>query len=203
MPNALKPSSTTVREDRRDPSRRCLVTGEVRPREEMLRFVRAPDGDIIADLAERLPGRGMWLQAEKDVIDRACQKNMFARSAGASVKVQENFVERVAEQLRSRCLDGIGMARRAGQLVAGYEKVCAAAGRGEVEVLVFAADGAENSRAKLRPLAKQAPIIDVFTAAELAAAIGREHVVQAAVMRGALASRLLGDVRKLTGVLGL
>lgn len=197
--------STAVQnhEDRRTPERRCLVTGITSSRADMLRFVQAPDGQIVADLAERLPGRGMWLRPEKDVIDQACRKNAFARSASVPVKVAGDLADQVAGLLRARCLDGISLARRAGALVAGHDKVWSAAKAGGVAVFLFAADGADNSRAKLRPLANEAPIIDVFTAAELAAAIGREHVVHAAITRGSLAERLLRDVRKLTGVMGL
>ena len=176
------------------------MTGCSGPRESMLRFVCAPDGQVIADLAERLPGRGMWLRAEKDVIDQASRKNIFKRTAGGPVTVADNLADRVASQLRARCLNNISLARRAGALIAGYHNVRAAAGR--IGAVIFAADGAANSRAKLEPLANGVPIIDVFTAAELAAAIGREHVVQAAVMPGSMAEQFVRDVQKLTGVLG-
>ena len=60
-------------------ARRCIVTRESLPEPRLIRFVLAPDGRVVPDLARKLPGRGLWLSARRDIVDRACAGNLFAK----------------------------------------------------------------------------------------------------------------------------
>jgi predicted RNA-binding protein YlxR (DUF448 family) len=159
----------------------------VRPKEELLRFVAAPDGTVVPDLAQRLPGRGLWLTARRDIVAAAVAKRLFARAARAPVTVPSDLALQVEGLLRRRCSDLVGLARRAGQAIAGFEKVRAALREGKAAVLIAAADGGESGREKLRSVGPRLPLIEALTAAELGAALGREHVVHAALVPGRLA----------------
>jgi uncharacterized protein len=181
------------------PERRCLVTGDVRPKAELVRFVVAPDGTIVPDVAGKLPGRGLWLTAGRDIVATAVTKRLFARAARQPVIVDDDLVERVGALLAARCCDQIGLARRAGQAVMGFTKVEAALAAGKTAVLVAAADGAADGRAKLRALAPGLPLVEVFTAAELGAAFGREHIVHAALAPGRIAQAFVADAARLAG----
>jgi predicted RNA-binding protein YlxR (DUF448 family) len=171
----------------------------VRPKAELLRFVVAPDGRLTPDMAGRLPGRGLWLTARRDIVTAAVTKRLFARAARQPVIVDDDLADRVEALLAQRCRDHIGLARRAGQAVMGFAKVQAALMAGKAAVLLAASDGAADGRGKLAALAPGLPLVDRLTSAELAAAFGREHVVHAALAPGRLAEALLVDAARLGG----
>jgi uncharacterized protein len=180
--------------------RRCIVTGEVRDRGALVRFVVGPDGAIVPDIEGRLPGRGLWLTARRDIVDQAVAKRIFARVARRPVAAPPGLADRIESLLARRCCDAIGLARRAGLAVAGFERVGEAVRRGRAGLLLFALDGVESGRGKLPAPARDLPSARVLTAAELGGAFGRERIVHAAVAAGPLARRLLLDLSRLTGL---
>jgi predicted RNA-binding protein YlxR (DUF448 family) len=181
------------------PERRCLVTREVKAREQMIRFVLDPAGQVVPDVDERLPGRGMWLSADRNVLKRAIAANLFARAARARVQVATDLAEQVERLLVSRALDCLGLARRAGQVAMGFDQVRACLRSSSAAVLIAAADSAADGRRKLRRLAPDLPVITAFSRAELGAALGREGLVHVAVASGGLTRRLIASVRRLAG----
>lgn len=183
--------------DEAGPLRRCIVTGAVRPKAELLRFVVGPEGEVVPDMAARLPGRGLWLAPCRDIVVAAVAKRMFGRAARVPVKASDDLPDRVEALLRRRCCDLIGLARRAGQAVAGFEKVRAALREGKVAVLIAAADGGDSGRDKVRAAAPVLPRVDALTAEEIGAAFGRERVAHAALTPGRLARELTGAAARL------
>ena len=181
------------------PLRRCIVTGDRLPREEMLRFVVGPDGRIVPDLAASLPGRGFWLTASREVVGVAVKKRAFARAARRPVEVDATLADQLEGLLVRRCCDDIGLGRRAGVALMGFEKVSTALRGGGVGLLLAASDGAADGRRKVAALAPDIAIVAVLTAAELGQAFGRDHVVHASVGRGKLAERLRIDASRLAG----
>ena len=165
----------------------------------MLRFVIGPGGELVPDIAARLPGRGWWLSPRRDIVDRAVAKRLFARAARKPVVVKEGLADQVEALLAQRCIDAIGLARRAGLAVAGFERVCEAVRHGKCRVLVAALDGAEGGRRKLAGLGHGLPLVSVLTAVEIGAAFGRDHVVNASLGAGPLGRRFESDARKLAG----
>ena len=190
----------------RDPLRRCILTGAVQPKDGMIRFVVAPDGAVVPDLEDALPGRGLWLTADRSVVQKAMARKAFARAARRPVRVETDLADQLAMLLARRCLNLIGLARRAGQAVAGFEKVREAlrAGRvgrsGSPALLLAAADGAADGRSKLRALAGGLPVLEDFEAAALGAALGRDMVVHAVLARGGLADHLRIDAGRYAGL---
>ena len=165
-----------------------------------MRFVVVPDSVIVPDISERLPGRGLWLSARRDIMIEACAKNAFSKAARAEVKVPEDLIDRVEQLLRQRCLDILGLARRAGQMVGGYEKVRSYLSAETAGVLIAASDGAEDGRNKIGALAPDIPLIDCFSGGDLGAAIGRGRLVHAVVAQGGFAKSLLVEANKLVGL---
>ncbi|MGB8841064.1 MAG: RNA-binding protein [Aliidongia sp.] len=190
-------------EDETGPIRRCIATGERLAKERMVRCAVDPDGVIVADVAAALPGRGLWLTARRDIVALAIKKRAFDRAAKRQVKVPVDLADRIEALLALRCRDGIGLARRSGQAVAGFEKVGQEMRAGRVGLLLAASDGAENGRQKIAGLARGLDlgieIMAVLTAGELGVAFGRDHVVHAALGPGALATRLRQDGARLAG----
>jgi predicted RNA-binding protein YlxR (DUF448 family) len=179
--------------------RRCIVTGEVRDRGALLRFVVAPSGEIVPDLAARLPGRGLWLTPRRDIVDRAVAKRLFARAARGPVVVPAGLADHIEALLARRCIEAIGLARRAGLAVAGFEKVCETVRAGNAALLLAALDGAETGRRKIRALGRGVPVAAVLTAAELGKGFGREHVVHASIGPGPLRDRLASAAHRIAG----
>jgi predicted RNA-binding protein YlxR (DUF448 family) len=182
------------------PRRRCIATGEGQDRARLLRFVVGPDGAIVPDIDERLPGRGLWLTPRRDIVERAVAKRAFARAARRSVAVPPDLADRVEILLARRCVDSLGLARRAGLAVAGFDRVCDAIRQGRAGLLLCARDGAAGGRRKLVELGRGLPCADILTAAELGAAFGRDRIVYAALGGGKLCRRLIADLDRLAGL---
>ena len=185
---------------RDEPERRCIATGEVQPKRGLIRFGVSPDGQIVPDVLEKLPGRGIWVAAERDALTTAVQKKLFARGAKQSVTVPETLVEDVEALLAKRLIDGISMARKAGKAVAGYEKVKDWLGRDEARILFQATDGSERGKSKLHPPGGRGSFFEVLTASELGLSFGRERVIHAALGFGGLTERIREDAIRLSGV---
>ena len=182
------------------PERRCIATGEVRPKAELIRFVAAPDGQIVPDVLEKLPGRGIWITADRAALELAVQKRLFARAAKQAVTVPETLVDTVEAQLVQRVIDLIALSRKAGRAVAGYEKVKAWLQSGEAAVLVQATDGSERGKSKLSNPPGKGAFIGVLSAQELGLAFAREHVIHGALAAGGLTRRVVEDAARLKGL---
>ena len=179
--------------------RRCIASGAVLPRADLLRFVVDPEGRLTPDLAGRLPGRGIWLSPNRDSVKRACARKLFERAARQALRVDADLDDKIETLLAARCIELIGLARRAGQAVSGFEKVRALLKEGRAAALLAAHDGADDGRGKLRVLAPGLPVLDCLDAAELGRAFGRERTVHAALTQGALAEKLSAEIGKLSG----
>ena len=185
--------------ERPRPRRRCAATGERGDPAAMVRFVRGPDDTVVPDLAARLPGRGVWIAARREAVERARAKGAFQRGLGAAVKADGDIAGRVEALLAARVLDMLGLARRAGAVGVGFEAVRALAGKGAAAIVFAARDGAPASLAKLAGMAGPLPVVSLFDALELGQALGCERVVQVAVKRGGAAKRLAVEAARLAG----
>ncbi|MEM9009861.1 MAG: RNA-binding protein [Pseudomonadota bacterium] len=189
-----------ARRTREGPERRCIATGQSGETVGLIRFVVGPDGTVLPDLAEKLPGRGIWVSARREALDRAVKRSLFARAARAEVTVAPELTDRVTALLIARLIDLIGMARKAGGAVAGFEKVRARLASGPAGALIEAFDGSAQGKAKLRPLAADVPRITALSSAELGLAFARDRVIHAALDAGGLTERVLRDAARLSGL---
>jgi uncharacterized protein len=187
---AAGPAATTLR---------CLVTGEDRPKSELVRFVVGPDGAVVPDIDERLPGRGLWTLARRDIVAAAVARKLFARAAREAASADPGLVDRVEGLLARRCLATLGLARRAGAAVAGAEKVRALIERGACGALIIAAEASDDGRRKIAAGASGAPLVAVLTETELGGVFGRESATYVAVARGGNAQRCAVDGARLSG----
>lgn len=186
--------------DRSEPDRRCIATGEVQPKRGLIRFAVSPDGVVVPDILEKLPGRGIWVAAERDALDTAVKKGLFARAAKRAVTVPDGLVDAVEAALAKRVTEGIALARKSGIAVAGYEKVRDWLGKDEVRILLQASDGSERGKTKLHAPGGRGSFFEVLTASELGLSFGRERVIHAALGFGGLTERIREDAIKLSGV---
>jgi predicted RNA-binding protein YlxR (DUF448 family) len=169
----------------------CAVTRAVRPEAELIRFVAAPGGAVVADLRAKLPGRGMWIGAERRLVAEAVKRNAFARGLKTAATVPGDFADLVAARLRELALGRLGLARKAGELVSGFAKTEAAVAGERLAALIVASDAAEDGLRKMRQALRRrfgdavpVPVFRLFASSELGLAIGRPDVIHAAVLQG-------------------
>ena len=180
--------------------RRCAVTGQTGPKLGLVRFAIGPDGTIVPDILEKLPGRGIWVSADREALEKAQKKDVFSRSAKQKLSVPEGLADLVEICLVRRVTDLLSMARKAGLAVAGYEKVKGWIESGRAELLLQARDGSERGRKKLRPPSGPDSLVSVLDAAELGFAFGRENVIHAALAGGGLTTRVVEEAARLSGL---
>ncbi|MBY6201622.1 RNA-binding protein [Maritalea mobilis] len=181
------------------PERRCIVTGEVAPKHGLIRFVVGPDGQLAPDLLEKLPGRGIWVSADRAALEKAVAKNLFSRAARQQVNVPDGLIDGIEAGLARRLTDLVALSRKAGEAVAGFEKVKDWLATKKVAVLLQASDGSERGKSKLwTPTG--ARYFSVLTARELGLAFGRQSVIHGALAAGGLAPRVVEGAAKLQGL---
>lgn len=188
-----------ARRERTGPERRCVGSGESGSRDLLIRFALDPEGRLTPDLAERLPGRGVWLTADRAMVGKAVKKRLFSRGFRRPVEAPEDLADRLEALLAARLIEAIGLARKAGLATTGFEKVRARLKRGAAGALFAASDGAEDGRGKLAALRGETPMAEALTGAELGAAFGREAAVHAVMEPGGATDRALREARRLDG----
>jgi len=187
--------------------RREIVSGEILPENRLLRFVAGPDSHVVPDVAAKLPGRGLWVACSALAIRTAVERKLFSRAAKAQVVADADLPARAEMALVTRMLGDLGIARRSGALVLGFDNVLRQLeGPKPPKVLVEAFDGAADGKRKLcaaaHRLGLDCVVIETLTSAELGLALGRENVIHAAVQPGGLADRLMFDAERLSGFRG-
>lgn len=163
------------------PVRTCIVSGEALAPERMIRFVVGPDGEVVPDLARRLPGRGLWLKAGRAIVEQAMAKGLFARAARRAVKVPPDLADRIERLLLERALEDLSRARRAGRAVAGFVRVEQMMGHGRAGLLIVADEADGDGLAKLTKIGL--PLERLGTKEILGSVFGRDQAVYVAVAR--------------------
>jgi len=197
---AARPAKTLAEASR---ERRDIVSGEVMAEARLIRFVADLEGQAVPDLARKLPGRGIWVAADRTSVETAAKRGLFARSAKARVTAPKDLADQVAALLRRRLLAGLGLARRSGDLTSGFEKVCATISSGKAAWLIEASDGAPDGRRKVMAVVRrqaQGPeVFGLFNSEELGLALGLENVIHTAFLAGRASGRWTEDVRRFAG----
>ena len=183
--------------------RRDIVSGQVMGEAALVRFVAGPGGLVVPDLARKLPGRGLWVAADRASVEAAVKRGAFSRAAKAKLSAPADLADQVETLLRRRILDGLGLAKRAGELISGFEKVASTLNAGKAAWLIEASDGAADGRRKILNVARKSPkppqLCGLFDAEELGLALGAENVIHTAFLAGRGADRWTNDVRRLSG----
>jgi predicted RNA-binding protein YlxR (DUF448 family) len=180
--------------------RRCIATGAEGPKGGMIRFVVGPGGEVVPDLAGKLPGRGIWVSATRPALEKAVAKKLFARAARQPVSLPDGLPDMIEDGLVRRVSDLVSLARKAGHAVSGYEKTKAWIAEGRAHALLQAADGSPRGKTKLRLPPEEGPTIGCLTAGELGLSFGRDRVIHAALGGGGLTARIVEDAGRLDGL---
>ena len=185
--------------DQDGPERKCVATGEVRPKGGLVRFVADPAGELVPDILGKLPGHGVYVSADSGALDRAVRKNLLQRGIKEQTRISGDLREQTEGLLARHVVELISLARKSGKAVAGYEKVRSWLGSGRARVLIQASDGSAAGKSKLAGQYSDR-YIGWITSDELGAAFGRETVVHAALASGRLAERIVEEAQRLRGL---
>jgi predicted RNA-binding protein YlxR (DUF448 family) len=182
------------RTDRSATVRMCAVTRQVRPIDELIRFVLSPQGEVVPDLKRKLPGRGLWVSASRQAVAEAARRNQFSKGFKRDVRVTATLAADTEALLVRSVVEALAMAAKAGQVVSGFSKVEGALQQGQVQALIHASDGAADGIRKLDAIARQnagngdesseIPLVTALTSEQLDLALGRSNVIHAAVLAG-------------------
>jgi uncharacterized protein len=195
---ALKPREV-------DPERTCIVTREVTAPDGLIRFVLSPDGTVTPDLLRRLPGRGVWVTATREMVAKAVGGKAFAKGFKRQVRVDPELPTLIRSLILRRIRDQLSIANKAGLVVSGATRVDSSLRSGDVQLLLHAIDGAEDGIQKLdrlfeaicRDLGRDPAIYRVLPTIEMSLALGRSNVIHAALRSGGLTTVLLDQLRRL------
>lgn len=202
--NNARVDDTDMQDAKRgDPLRQCAVTRERKAQAEMVRFALSPNNDVTPDIAGKLPGRGVWISAERVHLDAAVKRGVFDRAFKTKVNVPDGLSDMVERLLLKRCLGLLGMARKAGNVVLGYDQVRASLRAERPGWLIEASDGAEDGRNKVYFLGKalydDVKVAGALTSTELGMAFGRERVIHGLVRKVAISKAWGVAYRRLAG----
>ncbi|WP_406871076.1 RNA-binding protein [Thioclava sp. 'Guangxiensis'] len=179
--------------------RRCIVTQDVQPKVGLVRFVLGPDGLIYPDVAEKLPGRGIWVTSDREIIEKAVAKGLFSRGAKTKAEAPDNLADLVDQALAQRVVELISLVRKSGKAVCGFEKVKGWLAEGRAKVLFQATDGSERGKGKLWT-PEGSRWFGCLTSAELGLAFGRDRAIHGALGSGGLTPRVITEAARLAGM---
>ncbi len=178
-------------------NRKCIVCGEVKEKEQLLRFTLTPDNRIIPDFKKKLPGKGIYVSVSQAALQKAIDKNLFAKAVKKNVKVNAELTQTVENILRKKGLESICLAKKAGVLITGFEKVSEQIKRGKIAFLLEAADAGADGHQKITNLAAGLEIFTIYDVEELDKALDKVNTVHAALLKSDMAKLVHTDLVRL------
>ena len=182
-------------------NRKCIVCGEVKEKEQLLRFTLTPDNQIIPDFKKKLPGKGIYVSVSKAALQKAVEKNLFAKAVKKNVKVSADLVQTIENMLKKKGLESICLAKKAGDLITGFEKVSEKIKHGKIAFLIEAVDAGADGHQKMVAVAKDLDVFALYSVEELDKALDRVNTVHAALLKGDMASLVHTDLVRLQSFL--
>ena len=175
--------------------RTCIVSGETRKPASLFRFVLSPEGDVAPDFSGKLPGCGAWVSLSRGAIEKAIKSGAFAKAFRAKISAPADLPDRVEAGMVKTAQEALGLARRAGTVVNGFEKTKAALAASKAVAVIIAADAGQDGVRKITPLARGTELLGGLAGVEIADALGQETVVYAALLKGPHTRRAIDAIK--------
>ncbi len=181
------------------PQRTCLACRQIKDKNQLIRYVVAPDGTITVDYLMRLPGRGAYTCFATRCIHDAVKKNSFQRSfKGRCLPVDSvQLIGQVAQAVERKITSLIGMARKSRQFISGSNAVAEALKKkSSLALIIIATDISANIERKIVTLARRNHIdtIRFYDKQTMGQLLGREERSVIAIQTGLLADSLLKEL---------
>lgn len=181
---------------KQEEERKCIVEGAVKDKEELLRFTITPDNQVIPDFKKKLPGRGIFVSNSKKALTTAVDKNLFSKSVKKNVKANKELVDIVENILRKKGLDSISLARKAGVLITGFEKVKEALKKSKVAFVLEAKDAGNDGREKMSFFARDVEVFVLYDIEELDKALDKVNTVHVAFLKSEMSKMVHNEFKK-------
>jgi len=179
----------------KETNRTCIITKAEKSKDELLRFTLTPDNQLVPDFKKKLPGKGIYVSNSKSILIQGIAKNIFTK-CGKNTKVDASLAEIVENILKNRALESLNLARKAGELVAGFEKVKEKIAKSKVAFLIMAADAGADGRDKMKKAAGGIEILTSFTTEELDETLNKVNTVHVALLKSEIADMAYKQIKK-------
>lgn len=177
-------------------TRKCIVNGKAQPKEQLLRFAVTDDNQLIPDFNKKIPGRGLYVSNSRQILQKAITQNLFIKSAKRQLNIPEDFLALVENLLYKRGLNAINLARKAGALVTGFEKVKDKVLKNKAAFLIEANNAGQDGREKIAALLKNIEVFDMYHIDDLDKALDKVNTVHVAVMKGDVAEMVYTNLKR-------
>lgn len=176
--------------------RKCIATGVIKPKTELLRFVKTPDSRLVPDFNKKLSGRGLYVSISRQALKKALEKNLFIKSIHLHLKIQDDFLEMVEHLLYQKGINAINLARKAGALVTGFEKVKEKILKNKVAFLIEASNAGQDGLEKISAVSGGLEVFRVYRSEDLDAALNKVNTVHVAVLKSDIAGMVYENLKK-------
>ena len=172
---------------KKETTRKCIVSGEVMDKNHLLRFTVTPEGLVVPDFKKRLPGKGVYVCNKKTLLQKAIKNGLFSKALKIKAKADETLVDIVENLLKKQALDSISLARKAGNLICGMDKVLDVLKKNKVAFLIEAMDAGSDGRQRILNLAKDLEVFNLFKVEELDKELAKDNTVHLAFVKSSMA----------------
>lgn len=182
--------------------RKCIVEGVTKPTSELLRFVMIGN-TLYPDFNKKLPGKGIYVTNNRISLETALAKKLFNKVTRHNLKIDDDFVNIVENIIKTQALNSLNIARKAGALVAGFEKVKEEIKKNKVEFIIEALDAGKDGKEKIAFLAKSVEIFNLFSIDELDITLNKENTVHIAILKSDTSRMVYNNLKKYENFLSL
>ena len=186
---------------KKETTRKCIVTGEILNKEDLLRFVVLEDNTVVPDFKKKLPGKGVYVKNAKTLLKKAINNNLFSKTLKKTIKTNDELISQVENLLFKQALNSISLARKAGVMISGMDKVKEVLKKNNVAFLLEAQDAGADGHNKIMSLAKNIEVFNLFKIEELDKELAKDNTVHLAFIKSTMANSVRETLVRLTSFL--
>ena len=188
----------------KSPIRTCIISGRSLPQSQLIRLVASEAGEILPDISGKLPGRGVWVTADRAIVSQATTTKHGTKRLGQALggDIPPNLMARIETMLVTRCQQILGIGRRGGLVIGGGGAIKAAKNSPSIDWLIIASDASPREASAMRASTRPQHQCVALHSSEIGPVFGRESLVFAAsfVSSSRYSQSLAKELRRLDGM---
>ena len=181
-------------------TRKCLVTGINVEKRDLIRFVVNPENTLVADIDQKLPGRGYWVKADRKIILKAINKNILFKTIKKDININQDMLDQIESQIKKKIINYISLSRKAGMAIFGFDKIKASLSNNNIGLLIQALDGSDKEKQRIRNQSIPKIIDNCLNKSDLSKAFGRENVIHCAILRSSFIENIDFNANRLNNL---
>ena len=175
---------------KKETTRKCIVSGETFEKESLLRFTVLENNVIVPDFKKKLPGKGVYVRNSKKSLEKAINNNLFSKALKKPIKADNELISQVENLLFKQALNAISLARKAGVMISGMDKVKEALKKNNIAFLLEAENAGSDGHNKIMSLAKNIEIFNLFKIEELDKELAKDNTVHLAFIKSTMSTSI-------------